>query len=613
MSDKLNIQKHLEAIRNISEASTKSGGAISVLKAVTKEIVETLGYGRVIIGLKNRNSPVLRFRLGGEIGCSDRDLLKKLKELPSVSLNPDEDGRLSSSAYALLNDTSIIVKDSNKYDFKKDETFQDEMLVNSLNLKSYIIIPITNRKEPIGVIILDNKYISRTLNDRDIESIEALSDNISVSIINARKYDTLKSSNAKIKNVKKELLRSQRMYRLMVERGTDPIFVVQNYRIVFANRMLFKILGYEEEEVIGRDFLDFVTAESKQDLFDSYENAYKKKGQKTEYEYYVMRKDGSKIAMWMTTSLTRYKNRLAILCFARDITEKKKSESELSEAKDYLENIIESANDIIYVLDRSGQFTYLNPKMEEFGYKREDLLGKYFLEILSNRHRGRRFRRTLKDGVRQVYEVEMLESDGKSVRNVVISTSPLLNDKDKIEGVLVVGKDISDRKRVEERLKRLTITDSLTGLYNRRHFSKTLKEKLILARKESSPLCLMMLDIDDFKIFNDTFGHLAGDEILRTFGKITTKSIRCNVDLAFRYGGDEFAIILPDAKKENAEKIACRITEKFEENFGDLEISIGISSLDNHQSVEELIDAADSAMYAAKIEKKNRKIRTQKN
>ena len=107
MLDDLNIKKHLEAIKNISEASTKSGGAIAVLKAVNKEIVETLGYGRVIIGLKNRSSPVLRFRLGGEIGCSDRDLLKKLKELPSVSLNPDEDGRLSSSAYALLNDTSM--------------------------------------------------------------------------------------------------------------------------------------------------------------------------------------------------------------------------------------------------------------------------------------------------------------------------------------------------------------------------------------------------------------------------------------------------------------------------------------------------------------------------
>jgi diguanylate cyclase (GGDEF)-like protein/PAS domain S-box-containing protein len=300
------------------------------------------------------------------------------------------------------------------------------------------------------------------------------------------------------------------------------------------------------------------------------------------------------------------------LCFARDITEKKKSESELSEAKDYLENIIESANDIIYVLDRKGIFTYLNPKMEEFGYRREDLIGRYFLEILSKRHRGRRFRKTLKEGARQVYEVEMLENDGKSIRNVVISTSPLFNDKKKIEGVLVVGKDITDRKRVEERLKRLTITDSLTGLYNRRHFFKTLRENLVSAKKESSPLCLMMLDIDDFKKFNDNYGHLAGDEVLRTFGKITMKSIRCNVDLAFRYGGDEFAIILPNASKENAEKIASRITRKFEESFGDLEISIGISSLDKQRSVEEFIDTADVAMYAAKIEKKTQ-VKTQKN
>ncbi|MBN1572549.1 MAG: diguanylate cyclase [Deltaproteobacteria bacterium] len=612
MSDDFSIQKHLEAIRNISESSTKSGGAISVLRAVSKEIVETLGYGRVIIGLKNRNSLVMRFRLGGEIGRDDKDLRKTLQNIPAVTLRPDNDDRLSASAYALLKDTSVIVEDSNRYGFRENETFQDEELIKSLGLKSYIIIPITLGNESIGVIIIDDKYISRKLNDNDIANINAFSDNISVSIVNARKFDILKRSHAKINAVKKELLRSQRMYRLIIERGTDAIFIIQNYRIVFANRMLQKLLGYETKEIIGRDFSDFVSTESKQYLVDSYENAYRKKAQTTQYEYYVIKKDGSKIAIWMTTSLTRYNNQLAILCFARDITEKKKSESELSEAKDYLENIIESANDIIYVLDRSGRFTYLNPKMEEFGYRREDLIGKYFLEVLSNRHRGRRFRKTLREGVRQVYEVEMLESDGKSIRNVVISTSPLFNDKSKIEGVLVVGKDITDRKRVEERLKRLTITDSLTGLYNRRHFFKTLRENLVSARKESFPMCLMMLDIDDFKVFNDTYGHLAGDEVLRTFGKITTKSIRCNVDLAFRYGGDEFAIILPNAKKENAEKIASRITQKFEENFGDLEISIGISSLDNHKSIEELIDTADNAMYAAKSKKKTQ-IRTHKN
>ncbi len=600
MSNNINLQKQLTAIRNVSLATTKSGGILTVLRAVTNEIVDTLGYGRVVIGIKHKNSPVLRFRLGIDIGSNDKDFKKRLKALPAVSLTPDKDGRLSSSAFALQNNVIINVEDSNKYDFEIDKTFQDESLIKKLDFKSYLIVPISFENEQIGIIIVDNKHISRPLNNNDITILSALSENLSVSIVNARKYDDLKKSYRELKSARRELVRSQRMYRLMVERGTDAIFILQNYKIAFANKMFFKILGYEEEEVIGKDFLNFITLESKQHLFDSYENTYKEKDQTNEHEYFAIGKDGSRIAIWMKSSLTRYNKQLAILCFARDITEKKKSELELSEAKDYLENILESANDIIYVLDRKGRFTYLNPKMEEFGYKKEELLGVEFLEILSNEHKGKRFKKTLNNGIKQVYEVEMLEKDGKNIRNIVISTSPLHNETGEIEGVLVVGKDITDRKKVEKRLKRLTITDSLTGLYNQRHFFKTLKAEMGNAKRTSRPLCLMMLDIDNFKGFNDNYGHLAGDEVLRTLGKITTKSIRCNVDLAFRYGGDEFAIILPNAEKENAEKVAYRIAEKVKENFNNLEISIGISSLENHKTFKEFINSADYAMYSAK-------------
>ncbi len=604
MSGNLNLQKQLTAIKNVSSTTTKSGGILSVLRAVTNEIVDTLGYGRVVIGLKHRNSSSLRFRLGKDIGSNDKDFKKILKTLPTVSLTPDKDGRLSSSAFALQNNVSINVEDANRYEFENDKTFQDESIIKSLNFKSYLIVPMSFKNEPLGILIVDNKNISRTLNDDDITILSTLSENLSVLIVNARKYDDLKRSYLEIKSAKKELVRSQRMYRLMVERGTDAIFILQNYKIVFANRMFFKLLGYEEGEVIGKEFLNLLTLESKQHLLDSYENTYKKKDQTNEHEYFAIRKDGSRVAVWMKSSLTRYNNQLAILCFVRDITEKKKAESELNEAKDYLENILESANDIIYVLDREGRFTYLNPKMEEFGYKKGELLGVEFLKILSNKHKGRRFKKTLKDGKKQVYEVEMLENDVKNIRNVVISTSPLFNDTGEIEGVLVVGKDITDRKKVEKRLKRLTITDSLTGLYNQRHFFETLKVEMGNAKRVSCPLCLMILDIDNFKKFNDNYGHLAGDEVLRTIGKITTKSIRCNVDIAFRYGGDEFAIILPNAEKENAENVANRIIKRVEEEFDDLEISIGISSLDNHKTSEEFINSADYAMYFAKNKSK---------
>ena len=147
----------------------------------------------------------------------------------------------------------------------------------------------------------------------------------------------------------------------------------------------------------------------------------------------------------------------------------------------------------------------------------------------------------------------------------------------------------------------LSINDDLTGLYNRRHFYNQLEKEIIRARRQNRTLFLIMLDLDEFKKFNDTYGHLEGDRVLKEVGKAINKSIRNNVDEGFRYGGDEFTVIIPEANQQQTMQIAKRI----QESCGaikplPIEISLGLAELTDNYDVESFVRCADQAMYLAK-------------
>lgn len=160
---------------------------------------------------------------------------------------------------------------------------------------------------------------------------------------------------------------------------------------------------------------------------------------------------------------------------------------------------------------------------------------------------------------------------------------------------------ITERKRKNE-LNRLSITDSLTELYNQRHFYARLSEEVIRAERQRHPLSLILLDLDNFKEYNDKNGHLAGDEVLRNVGNIIISCIREGVDSGYRYGGDEFAIIVVDADIEVARDIGTRISNAFEVN-GIITVSIGYSRFKYGMSVKDLVSEADMDLYKNKTEK----------
>ena len=161
-------------------------------------------------------------------------------------------------------------------------------------------------------------------------------------------------------------------------------------------------------------------------------------------------------------------------------------------------------------------------------------------------------------------------------------------------------------RNIRQELQRLSITDSLTGLYNQRHFYARLKQEIARVRRQRHNLALILLDLDDFKQYNDKYGHLAGDEVLQKVGKVINKNVRQGVDLGFRYGGDEFAVVLIDANEAVAEMMSDRIENGIEEECG-ITASTGTVVFSDNMTVEMLIEEADQLLYGSKEQKNKTK------
>jgi two-component system, cell cycle response regulator len=213
-------------------------------------------------------------------------------------------------------------------------------------------------------------------------------------------------------------------------------------------------------------------------------------------------------------------------------------------------------------------------------------------------------------------QIEDLGStNGTFVNGVRIDAPVLLEDRDKITvGSVMLGFFLHDATtlRADESLIRLASVDSLTGLNNRGIFNLEIQREFERARRYGRELTLVMFDIDNFKKFNDTYGHKVGDDVLRHVGKITLQNCRSN-DIATRYGGEEFAVILPETPMERALIQAERLRKSIlaypmptGETAISVTVSVGLAMLEPEMTDPlELIDSADRALYRAKESGRN--------
>lgn len=313
----------------------------------------------------------------------------------------------------------------------------------------------------------------------------------------------------------------------------------------------------------------------------------------------------------------------------------------LRQNQDRLLHIVEGITIPTFVIDRNHIVTHWNqacatitgvPAAEVIGTRQQwrafysferpvmaDLIVDQVIEHMVVKHYGGKYVRS--PIINEAFEAEdFFPHFGEAGKWLYFTAAPLRDDNGQICGAIETLQDVSDRRKAElalkesERLYReLSITDGLTKLYNSRYFFGRTREEIERCNRYTSPLSLILLDVDNFKGFNDTYGHIDGDRVLAGLADVIRDSIR-GVDSAYRYGGEEFIVLFPETEPEEAAIVAERIRRTFEQTIFSPEegvcvtmtISIGGGSYHGGEDLTSFVKRIDAAMYEAKRRGKNR-------
>jgi len=269
----------------------------------------------------------------------------------------------------------------------------------------------------------------------------------------------------------KQLVASQARSKALFDLVADSVFMVDpSGTIVSVNKREEQALGYAEPYIVGRSIFE-VTLEAYRGLLRRWLDDINTGQEKAPtQEITVYNAAGVETPVEMDLIQVGSPDHVSVMVQLRDITDRKKLERqlqtyreeletkvkertrEIEQTKQYLENLLENANDVIYTLDTDQRFTYVNSKVTVWGYRKEDLLGRPYLSLLSRRHRGRRLKNTLDIGAKQVYEVEVVTRPGET-RTVTVSVSPLHGADGEILGVLGIARDMTETKRLEQQIR----------------------------------------------------------------------------------------------------------------------------------------------------------------
>jgi diguanylate cyclase (GGDEF)-like protein/PAS domain S-box-containing protein len=265
-----------------------------------------------------------------------------------------------------------------------------------------------------------------------------------------------------------------------------------------------------------------------------------------------------------------------------------------------LEMLLESMVEGVVFIDNNDRFVYFNRSAEKMvRFDTGKLIGKSIFSIHSKAIEPKVTKaiKDLRTGRKKLFQTEIKFKD----RFFEVRVSPVKDVNRKYLGLLATTNDITNRVLLEEQIKSLAIQDGLTGLYNLRHFYCQLEKEIRRSVRYNRPLSLLFLDLDNFKDYNDKFGHIEGDKVLKSLAEISANSVRDKIDSVYRYGGDEFTVILPETDERQAVVVSKRILEKFKRlNLDNLGLSIGIAQYQKHLDIPNFVKQADDAMYSAK-------------
>jgi diguanylate cyclase (GGDEF)-like protein/PAS domain S-box-containing protein len=295
---------------------------------------------------------------------------------------------------------------------------------------------------------------------------------------------------------------------------------------------------------------------------------------------------------------------------------------DLQKNREELQTILDTSPTMIFYKDRENKFIRVNKALaKETGLSRKEVEGKTGFEIYPAQATTywEDDKEIIASGKPKTGIVEPMETaTGK--KWVQTDKIPYRDKEGRIIGIIGFSVDITDRRRAEEalraseqRYRELSINDDLTSLYNSRYFHNQLKMEMDRADRYGQPLTLLVLDLDDFKAFNDTYGHVEGDQVLSRLGQVVKRCLR-QTDSAYRYGGEEFTILLPMTTSADGAVTAERIRMEFRDEIFSpapgqdvhVTVSIGLGQYKPQEDMKAFVHRIDQLMYQGKKNGKDR-------
>ena len=415
------------------------------------------------------------------------------------------------------------------------------------------------------------------------------------------------------------------MYQEIFSQSADPMLIIEDGKIIECNQSALSMLDYQTKQELLNTPFEKLSPTYQPDGQKSSDKALENKkivfeqGTRS-FEWIHLKSDNTPFVVEVVLSKLSNGSKNRLLAVWREIGMRKKLEAENAYQRMLLSSVLDSTTDIIFYKDYhndiDGKFIGCNPAYEALlGKPKTEIIGHTDIELFGQTQ-GEEFQKHDKEVMEKQIPLALkvwlnYPNGDKALFHTM--KSPLKDANGKVIGVIGVSRDITETHNYQEALKAsisknemLANTDPLTGIMNRRALFNA-SEKLFNADN----IAVLMLDVDNFKQINDTYGHEKGDTVLKHIVSICSNSLR-EEDVLGRFGGEEFLIILNHTDKNKAKDVADRLIEKIshqtvgkEEIYVTVSIGIVVSNTKKYNSFSEMLHDADTSLYEAKNSGKN--------
>ena len=401
----------------------------------------------------------------------------------------------------------------------------------------------------------------------------------------------------------------------LVEVMPVALMVLHNGKVSYANAACLAVLeAATTQEVLGRPVVDFIAAVDQPLALQRMRRLQPGDKANAPNQVRVLTCQGNVRTLLLTSMPIRHGGQDGLLITAMDMSDHSAMQERVRVSEENFRRLFENMQDVYYRTDALGVVQTVGPGVRRvLGFEPEEIIGRTAESYYPHSSDRDAFKQAiLEKGEVSDFPGQMVRKDGRVI-DISISSHALYDENGRYCGVEGIYRDVTQRKNLERALHRLATVDALTNIANRRAFLEQAGQAFSAAQRYQTPLALLILDLDHFKSINDHRGHAAGDEVLSRFTQTVSAELR-DSDLFGRVGGEEFCILLQQARPAESALVAERIRQAVQaQAFVDaagqayaVTVSIGIThNLAGDTHIQELIERADKALYLAKRNGRN--------